>query len=363
MGKRIVIGILAVTGLVGALSLVLYFLGTLIPGSEVIGGLERVRLITPTGEVEVVAKIDTGADFSSIDEGLIASLGFTPNRQETKTITTESGTFERPTLRFKYILGNREISTQATVADRTAFNTVMLIGKADLQGFVIDASREFMASPRRQALLPFFGQIGFAGDRLGRIIIMIPILAAVVVLLRLLVGVRTYGVFAPTIIAITLLDLSIFSGIILYLFLIAVGISIKILVLGRLRLALVAELSLIMFTLVVLMAGMSLLPSGFSVPLGSAFFPLIITTHLIEQAARGIEEHSVPEVLFLLMSTFVTALILAGLGQILVQLSPTALWITFGGFMLASIVAGNYLGLRFTELIRFKFLRRTHVHK
>ncbi|MBI4267987.1 MAG: ATP-dependent zinc protease, partial [Chloroflexi bacterium] len=363
LGKKIGAGILTFTGIAIALFLALFLLSLFNWGTQTLGEVEHIRLITPQGEVEEVARIDTGADSSSIDERFAVSLGFIPNREETRKIVTEVGTTERPTIRLRYFLGNREISTQATVTDRSNLATRVLIGKSDLQGFVVDPSRAFLAPPEKHPVLQFFSPLGSVRTELAQIIIMIPILGSVIVLLRLLAGVRTYGVFAPTIIGLTLLELGLFPGIILYIFLVTGGVAVKVLIIDRLRMARIAGLSLIMFILVLLLAGVSLLPRGLSVPLSTAFFPLIVTSHLIEQAARGIEEHGMLEVLIPLASTMATALVLAGIGLFLIKLPPNVLWMIFVALVVATILAGYYLGLRFTELIRFKFLRRTHVHR
>lgn len=362
MVKRIVGSIFAVGVLVSWLWFGVGLVNSLFrETTDVLGRFEYVRLRTPTGDFDVVATIDTGADFSSIDEQFALSLGLTPTG-ETKRIITEAGTVERDTVRFRFILGSREISSLATLANRSAFSNRMLVGKADLEGFTVNPSREFLTQPGAPTRYFFNPGDFLGGNRLGQVIIMVPILAGVVVLLRLIIGVRTYGVFAPTIIAITLLDLGILPGVLVYLFLVIAGIGTKMLVLDQLRLPRVAEFALVMSVLVAILAGITQFPGGF-VSFAEVFFPLIITTHLIEQASRGIEEHNLSEAIAQLLSTVVVALLLAALGQVFVQLTVTGLWIIFGVTMVATIAAGNYLGLRFSELIRFKFLRRTHVHK
>jgi hypothetical protein len=183
-----------------------------------------------------------------------------------------------------------------------------------------------------------------------------------VVLLRLLAGVRTYGVFAPTIIAITLLNLSIIPGFPVYLFLIITGIVIKILVLDRLKLPQIAVLSLIIFVLVLLMVGITALPGGFALSFNVIFFPLIISTYIVEQASKSITEHGVVPAMVVMVSTLAVALLLTLYASFLIRQSAAVLWIFFGISMAVTVAAGHYLGLRLSELIRFKFLRRTHVH-
>jgi hypothetical protein len=146
-----------------------------------------------------------------------------------------------------------------------------------------------------------------------------------------------------------------------YALLLTIGMSARMLVLRRLRLPRVAEFALVMALLVFLLAAISAVPGAIVSP-GTAFFPLIITTHLVEQATRSIEDHTLSEALVLLGSTLLAALLLAGLGVVLITQSPAVLWAVFGVSIGVTIFAGNYLGIRLTELLRFKFLRRTHVH-
>ncbi len=367
MVKRILIGTLTVILFIGFVWLFFSALGTYNQEALVIGSKETIKLITAEGEVEVVAKIDTGADISSIDEQFARSLGFKPDSSERKTIITEQGKQERDTVRLIFILGNRQISSVSTVADRSAFSTKMIVGKDDLEGFRIDASREFLTQPdtSQQSPLLFLLFPGLLNKDSGieKVIIIIPILGSVIVLLRLFVGIRTYGVFAPVVIALSLLDLDIIPGILIYVFLLAIGIGVKLIILSRLRLPHIAEFSLIMFILVSILIGISALPVSFMFSFTTVFFPLIITSHLIEQTSKTIEEHSIVDFLPIITATFATALLLASFGSFLLEQSLAILWVIFATSILAAIIAGNYLGLRFSEFIRFKFLKRNHVHK
>lgn len=114
---------------------------------NVIGAKEKVKLITPKGEVEIVAKIDTGADSTSIDINLVKSLDLKINKDGKKVVITPEGREERRTVDLYFILRNKEIHSLATVEDRTGLSTQMIIGINDLEGFMIDPSREFISPP------------------------------------------------------------------------------------------------------------------------------------------------------------------------------------------------------------------------
>lgn len=365
MGKRILAGTVIVIAFIGFIWLIFGAIRAFNQEAMVVGSKERVILIAPERSVEVIAKIDTGADFSSIDLQFALSMGFEPGRFEKKTIITEQGAEERDVISATFILANREISSIFTLADRSGFSTVMIIGKNDLLGFKVNASAEFLTQPDA-AQTPFiillFSGILNRETGIEKVIMIIPILGSLVVMMRLFAGIRTYGVFAPVVIALSLLNFNIVPGILIFVFLLTFGIGAKLLILDRLRLSHIAEFSLIMFMLVAILIGLFALPINFTFSFTALFFPLIITSHLIEQASRTLEEYNVSAFLTVITTTFITALLLAFFGSFLQGQSLGLLWVIFALSILATIVAGNYRGLRFTEFVRFKFLGRSHEH-
>jgi hypothetical protein len=329
---------------------------------QVIGDKERIRIIAPRGAVEVVAKIDTGADFTSIDAEFAKSIGLEANPARQKEVLSAKGIERRDTVRLTFVLGNRTISTLATLADRTNLTTDVLIGKRDVRGFLINPSKKFYTAPEKatKPSIYFLALRELLNRPRSELIIIFPILGAVVVLLRVLVGIKTYGIFAPVVIAFSLLEMNVFCGILIYVILIALGMGLKMFILKRFQLLHIAEMSLIMFFLVLfLMASMSF-ASGFPFSLSVVFFPLIITSHLIERASKSVEELRALEAFSLLGSTLATALVLTFIGKCLLTLQDSTVWIFFGVSVLSAVAMGRYTGLRFTEFLRFKYLRKDH---
>ncbi|MBI2851565.1 MAG: aspartyl protease family protein [Chloroflexi bacterium] len=368
MTKRIVVS-LFLAAVIAVVSWLLLVPAGRIPdgsGENILGNLENIILFTPVGEVTVTARIDTGAETSSIDIDFARSIGLEPTGNKVRIITTE-GVEERDTVRLTFMLADRSISVTGTLADRARLVTNMNIGRDALAGFIVDPSQEFLSRPKRMTAVIFFpfAGPGVAGGRLGirDIVTLVPIMASLVVVVRLLIGLRSYGIFAPVIIALSLLTTDIVPGIFIYASLLAVGIGVKLLVLNHLRLPNIAELAVIMFVLVLALLGISALPINLPVSFADVFFPLIVTTLLIEQISRTAEEHRFIEALPLLIATFALAIILFAYGSFLLEQSPEMLLVVFMASVLAVIGAGNYVGLRLTELVRFKFLRRGHVHK
>jgi len=144
-----------------------------ISGKKVIGTVEKVKLIGKDGkEVEVEAKIDTGAGFSSIDAELARQLGFTetiyeyeklninyeeiknlskeqrenlfkhiPNLADTAIIHSSHGTTYRPMVKINILMDGIDISAKVSIIDRSNLNFPIIIGKKNLTKFLIDASK------------------------------------------------------------------------------------------------------------------------------------------------------------------------------------------------------------------------------
>jgi alpha-L-glutamate ligase-like protein len=144
-----------------------------ISGKKVIGTVEKVKLIGKDGkEIEVEAKIDTGADWSSIDNELAKKIGFTetieefeklkmpyeklknldkekrweiykniPDIASTIPVKSSNGYTYRPMINVEFIMDSIIVSTKITVIDRSHMQYSMIIGKVNLKKFLIDISK------------------------------------------------------------------------------------------------------------------------------------------------------------------------------------------------------------------------------
>jgi alpha-L-glutamate ligase-like protein len=145
-----------------------------ISGKRIIGTVEKVKLIGKNEkEIEVEAKIDTGAGFSSIDVELARQLGYESvldyfekmelpadfRREEGKSILEDlrkkyldghedmadidivysaGGTTIRPKIQVKFVMDNQEILSKANIVERTGLKYPMIIGRKDLKRFLIE---------------------------------------------------------------------------------------------------------------------------------------------------------------------------------------------------------------------------------
>ena len=107
---------------------------------KTINAIEEIKIIDADGRsYKVLAKIDTGAWSTTIDISLAKKMGLL---RKNKIITTRRklsslGEEQRPVISFSFWLSGKKIVTRATVSDRKPLRYQVLIGRIDLQGFLI----------------------------------------------------------------------------------------------------------------------------------------------------------------------------------------------------------------------------------
>ncbi len=146
-------------------------------GKRVVGSVEKVKLIGKDGkEIETQAKIDTGADSTSIDTELARELGFSdvldffetipkPEARERADLTALSDRYDvqykgahpdldgvsfvyssngfsmRPKIRISFIMDTVEIPARVSVIDRSHLEYPVIIGRKHLRRFLVDISK------------------------------------------------------------------------------------------------------------------------------------------------------------------------------------------------------------------------------
>ena len=190
------------------------------------------------------------------------------------------------------------------------------------------------------------------------VLLMIPIGALVMVIMRNIVGIDAFGTFMPVLIALAFRETKLFWGIVLFSVLVTLGLSIRFL-LERLRLLLVPRLSAVLIVVVLLMLFISLTSHrmGMETGLSVALFPMVIIAMTIERMSVVWEERGPIDA------------IRSGLGSLVVAVAAYVFmgmaWLehlifTFPELLLVVLaivlLAGRYTGYRLTELRRFKEL-------
>ena len=109
-------------------------------GIKTIGIWENVKVVSADAKkVEIKAKIDTGAWKTSIDRDLADQLGITKssNILWTKVYKSSLGSEKRKVVNLTFYLAGRKIKTIANVAARAHLRTPLIIGRRDLEGFLV----------------------------------------------------------------------------------------------------------------------------------------------------------------------------------------------------------------------------------
>ena len=193
------------------------------------------------------------------------------------------------------------------------------------------------------------------------VLLMIPIGALVMVLMRNIVGIDAFGTFMPVLIALAFRETKLFWGVILFTLLVALGLSIRFL-LERLRLLLVPRLSAVLIVVVMLMLFISLMSHrmGLETGLSVALFPMVIIAMTIERMSVVWEERGPADAMRGGLGSLVVA-VLAYIAMGMAWLEH--LIFTFPELLLVVlalvVLAGRYTGYRLSEMHRFKALR-TH---
>lgn len=144
-----------------------------ISGRKMIGTVEKIKLIGRKGQsIELEAKVDTGAGFTSIDTDLAEKLGFEdtvkeykkieetyddivslskkerwniykniPNIESTVVVNSASGSTYRPTIKITIVMDDVVIPTKVTLINRSHLKYPIIIGKRNLRKFLIDVDK------------------------------------------------------------------------------------------------------------------------------------------------------------------------------------------------------------------------------
>ncbi|MGH9465570.1 MAG: 7TM domain-containing protein, partial [Thermoanaerobaculia bacterium] len=193
-----------------------------------------------------------------------------------------------------------------------------------------------------------------------RVLLMVPVGAFLLVLLRGLVGIKTFGTFMPVLIALAFRETRLGVGIVLFLLIVGLGLAARF-YLERLQLLLVPRLAAVLTIVVLLMLALSILSQRLSIERGLsvALFPMVILTMTIERMSLVWEERGAGEALQQAAGTLLAA--------VLAYLAMSNRWVAHWSFvypelllavLAGCLVMGCYSGYRLLELWRFRELAR-----
>ncbi len=193
---------------------------------------------------------------------------------------------------------------------------------------------------------------------LYRVLFTIPIGALVILILRIFIGIPTFGTFMPVLIALAFRGTGLYFGLLLFILICILGLVVRF-YLETLKLLLVPRLSAILTVVILIMMVLSLIMHqlGFDVSDSITLYPIVVLTMTIERICVMWEEQGAKSTLKTIVGSFIAATIAYLL------MSDEYLTYLFFAFpetlliLLAIILwISQYKGYRLTELKRFKKL-------
>ncbi|MBN8280920.1 MAG: inactive transglutaminase family protein [Gammaproteobacteria bacterium] len=190
------------------------------------------------------------------------------------------------------------------------------------------------------------------------VLLMIPLGALVVVILRNVVGITTFGTFMPVLVALAFRETQVLAGVILFSLVVALGLLFRFLM-ENFRLLLVPRLASVLIIVVMLMALISIVfhQLGLDMGLSVGLFPMVILTMTIERMSIVWEERGPSEAIQQGAGSLVVAAIcytvmeVEVLKHIFFVFPELLLWV-----LAVCLLLGRYSGYRLLELVRFKSL-------
>ncbi len=108
--------------------------------SAILSVIEKVTIYGNDKKKTVRAKVDTGAYRTSIDSDLVEELGLDPHGTFVR-VRSGSGRQKRRTVKLRFKLKNKEVETIATYTPRGHLRFPVIIGRKDMQGYLVDPSK------------------------------------------------------------------------------------------------------------------------------------------------------------------------------------------------------------------------------
>lgn len=191
-----------------------------------------------------------------------------------------------------------------------------------------------------------------------RILLTIPVGAILLVLMRNVIGLKTFGTFMPVLIALAFRETQLLWGLVLFTLVVTLGLAVRF-YLDRLKLLLVPRLASVLIIVVLLMASLSIISHalGLERGLSVALFPMVIMTMTIERMSivweeRGSKEAITQAIGSLVVASLAYVAMINSVVEHLVFVFPELLLV----ILAATLLLGRYTGYRLTELWRFRRL-------
>jgi hypothetical protein len=193
-----------------------------------------------------------------------------------------------------------------------------------------------------------------------RILLLVPLGALAMCVLRNIIGLRTFGMFMPMLIALALTGTGLVWGTAFLAIIIGFALLSRIAI-QPLYLLLAARIAFILTLVILLMMALFVIGDRIGLPsVGVGAFPFVIMTMIVERISVSLEEEGVGNTLrrigATLLSIYVTYLVIHFRElQTFFLVFPESLFIILG----LLVAVGRYTGYRLVELIRFRELSQS----
>ncbi|MEP5718141.1 MAG: 7TM domain-containing protein, partial [Alphaproteobacteria bacterium] len=189
-----------------------------------------------------------------------------------------------------------------------------------------------------------------------RVLLVVPLGVLLLVVLRNVIGLKSFGTFMPVLIALAFRETQLLWGIVLFTVIVAIGLAIR-LWMENLRLLVVPRLAAVLIVVVGAMAVLSVASAqlGLAGGLSVALFPMVILTMTVERMSviwdeRGPRDAVQQGIGSLIVATVCYLLMSHPLVEHLFFQFPELLLVVLA----AVLLLGRYSGYRLTELYRFR---------
>jgi hypothetical protein len=228
--------------------------------------------------------------------------------------------------------------------------------------FLVERSR--LADTRGandSALRRFFRRVSLymlppAEQRLVEFLLLLPVASLIVCIYRNLIGLHSFGTFAPALVGLAFRDLHTLPGVGVFVGILLVGWLMR-RVLDHYHLLQVPRVAMMLTLVVILLITATVVANQFELPATRyvALFPMVILTGMIERFWTLESEDGTLSS----FKTLLTTLLIAGTVALVVSLSALASHLfrypeTLGLIMALQLLIGRYTGYRLMELFRFR---------
>ena len=110
----------------------------------VIGRNVIVSIVTPDGDVDILAKVDTGAYSSSLDESFFKKLNLDEEVIKNRVVRNVHGEEKRDVYEIDLIIKGNKISSELNVFNRGDMKYKMILGRQDIKklGALVDVTKK-----------------------------------------------------------------------------------------------------------------------------------------------------------------------------------------------------------------------------